>query len=441
MMNTIKSLILDFKIFYRECRAEDFGFYMVAAYIIFSYLRPQVIFPALDIIPWTQISIIAGLVFAATKRTLKFQLPHFAVLLFFCVILLSSYNSTYPEISFSKIDIVPIWLLEIIFFTSCINSIRKFRLITILFFLVLFKISFFGARTWIQRGFGFRDYGISGPSGYFHNSGELSLLMAMVAVMSLALLIGNKDTRKIFLLLPITAYMTVMAASSRGGQLALLAGSLLFFAAKGSLKLKYIMLAIALTFSAYTILPEEQKARFTSAGSDTTSQARLVYWSKGMEMLADYPALGVGYRCFSKYFNDYYSDDIPDEIALRNRREEAHNTFIQVSSEMGLLGLASYLWICLIVFKINKNSRKLIRKSSKAPKEIWLYQYSIGLDIAQIVFFIGASFMSVSLYPYNYFMIMFSLSINNIIKQTIVNQEKTGSVNSEFLGEEGNARG
>lgn len=418
----MKNLYLDFKLFFLECRAEDFGFYMVSAYIIFSYLRPQAIFPELEVLPWTQISIILGLLFALQKRKLKFQLPHFVVLLFCTACLLSSYTSKYPEISFAKLSIIFVWLLEILFFTSCINTVKQFRLISILFFLVLFKISFFGARAWAQRGFGFRDFGISGPSGYFSNSGELSLLMAMMCIMSVALLYNNKDTRKIYFFLPITAFMTVMAASSRGGQLALLVGSFLFLVIKGNLKIRYIFLAITLVISAYALLPEEQKARFTSAGSDSTSQARLLYWSKGLEIYKEYPVLGVGYQCFAIYFHEHYASELAEKTTISKKREVAHNTFVQVASEMGTIGLITYLWVCFIVFKLNKSTRHLLKKSNFPDDRDWIYQFSIGLDISQIVFFIGASFMTVTLYPYNYFMIMFALAMNNSVRNEMGNR-------------------
>lgn len=428
LSNMMKKLYLDFKLFYRQCRAEDFGFYMAAAYIIFSYLRPQSIFPALDIIPWTQICILLGLMYAITKQALNIQKPHIIVLFFCIVCLLSSYYSQYPEISFKNIDVVFKWLVEIIFFTSCIRSISQFRLITILFFLVLFKISFFGARTWVQRGFGFRDFGISGPSGYFENSGELSILMAMFAIMSLAVLFRNPASRRIFFLLPLTAYMTVLAASSRGGQLALLVGSFIFFIAKGKLSIKYLLLAVVIGLTGYSLLPQEQKERFTSAGEDATSQSRLLYWSKGIEMVKDYPILGVGYQSFPTYFHTHYADEISEDTTWIRRREVSHNTYIQVSSEMGLLGLWSYLWMCLIVFKLNRGTRTMLRRSASANDHDWIYQYSIGLDIAQVVFLIGAFFISAALYPYTYFMIMFSLSMNNVVKRELDSAEDNVSV-------------
>lgn len=388
---------------------------MAAAYIVFSYLRPQSIFPVLDILPWTQLSILAGLFYAVMKRNLTIQLPHLAVFGFCLACLLSAYYSQYPDISFSKLDLVFIWLVELVFFTSCVNSINKLRLIVILFFLVLFKISFFGARTWAQRGFGFADYGISGPSGYFENSGELSLLMAMLGMMSMALLFQNSNMRKLYWALPITAFMTVIAASSRGSQLALLIGVMIFFAVKGKFSFKSISLTLVICCAGYMLLPAEQKARFTSAGEDSTSQARLIYWEKGFDMALDHPLLGVGYKCFPKYFHDHYSHQMPVEGNWGQRREVSHNSFIEVSSQMGFVGLGFYLWMCMIVFKINKKTRRLLRKHSAEKKLNWLYQFSIGLDVAQVVFLIGSFFMSVALYPYIFFMLMFSQSMYNAI--------------------------
>lgn len=418
----MKNLYSEFKQYYKDCQAEDLGFYMVAGYIVFSYLRPHMLFPLLDIIPWTQLFIIGGLVYAVSKGNLRFQLPHFTILLFSIVCLLSAYNSQYPAISFRNVDIPFIWLLEALCFTCCINSTRKLKLIVILFFLMLFKISFFGARTWVQRGFGFQDYGISGPSGFFQNSGELSLLMAMITIMSVSVMIGSEHPRKIYYALPITAIMTVLAASSRASQLALLAAAFIFFLIKGKLNLKYLLMAITVIYGGYTLLPDEQKARFTSAGEDSTSQSRLLYWEKGVDMVKDHPWLGVGFQAFPMYFHAHYADEIPEGSNFGQKREVAHNTLIEVSSEAGIFGLLSYLWMYFIVFKLNGNSRKLLRVSSLVPSQQWLYQFSIGLDIAQIAFIIGAFFMSVALYPYTYFMIMFSLSLNNAVQAEVAAQ-------------------
>lgn len=415
-----KTLKTDFLNFYKECRAQDFGFYCVAAYLIFSYVRPQEIFPALNILPWTQLCIMCGLVFAIVKGTFKIGFAHVLVFIYFLVCMASAYFSVYPEFSFrGGWDIVLIWMLEMIFITSCINNLTKFRLMLIIFFLALFKISFYGAREWIRRGFGFRDYGISGPSGFFNNSGELSLMMAMLAVMSFAFICENKEARKMYYLLPITALMTVIAASSRGAQLALVVGALIYFLSKGRLNIKYLCYGALIAWLGYMALPEKQKERFSSSGDDTTSRARLMYWSSGIDMVKEYPFLGIGFRAFPEYFHNHYAPYAPDDMRrIANKREVAHNTLIEVSSENGLIGLTIYLWMYFYVFSLNRASKRLVEKLGRPEFNVWA-NTAFGFNIANIVFFIGAFFMSVSLYPYIYFMLAFSFALKYSLQKEL----------------------
>jgi len=414
-----KTLRSDFVTFYKECRAQDFGFYCVAAYLVFSYVRPQEIFPSINILPWTQLCIVGGLLFAIIKGTSKIGFAHVLVFIYFLVCLASAYSSSYPEISLLGWDMVLIWLVEMIFIASCVNNLTKFRLMLIIFFLALFKISFFGAREWVKRGFGFRDYGIAGPSGFFQNSGELSLLMAMLAVMSFAFICENKDSRKIYYWLPITALMTVIAASSRGSQLALAVGAVLYFLIKGRLNLKYIFYGVLIAWLGYWALPEEQKERFSSSGEDNTSRARLMYWKSGIEMVKEHPYLGVGFRAFPEYFQDHFAPYVPEDMGrVARKREVAHNTLIEVSSENGLIGLAVYLWMYLYIFTLNRVSQNIVEKLARPEYEVWRHT-AFGFSMANIVFFIGAFFMSVSLYPYIYFMLAFSFALKTSLQKEL----------------------
>jgi putative inorganic carbon (HCO3(-)) transporter len=405
-------ILTDFKNFYSRCKAQDFGFYMAAGYLIFSYLRPQVIYPVLDILPWTQLCIIFGLIFCVIKSQLKFQAPHLALIIFSLICLASAYNSYYPDYSLSKVDTIFIWTVEVLFFTNCIRSTIQFRLITIIFFLILFKISLFGARTWVERGFGFRDYGIAGPPGFFANSGELSLLIAMLTVMSITFYIAHKPIRKIYYLLPITCVMTVLAASSRGGQISLLIGILLISLIVGKVKIKNLLIMVLVGGLSFSLIPEKQKERLESSGDDKTSQSRLIYWGAGLEMIQEHPWLGVGFYSFPSYFYDHYSDDLLEPSEWGHRKEAAHNSLIEVASSTGYLGLSCFIWLYWIIFSLNRKTRKILKTSTHESKA-WMHTYSIGLDISMVVFFTGSFFMSVAFYPYIYFMLMFSLSMNN----------------------------
>ena len=336
------------------------------------------------------------------------------LLLVFCIVIVAScYNSQYPDLSFSKLDIPFILLAEILFFTNCISNVRQFKLITIVFFLILFKMAFFGARTWVSRGFGFTDWGIAGPAGFFANSGEFSLLMAMIAVMSLAFFSGRKLSNKLYYCLPLFAVMSVLAASSRGGQLALLTGVIVLGFGIGKLKIKNILWLLMFGYIAIAVLPDKQKDRFASMGSDNTSTSRLLYWEKGLDMLNNYPVFGVGFYAFSAYFSDHYSHLKEDDSYIGKRAEEAHNSFIEVGSGLGYTGLACYVLMLLMCHSQNSSVRKIM--AGRSGEQQWLYSYSIGLDAALVADVVGSFFMSVAFYTYLYLLMMFSqINLNGV---------------------------
>ena len=398
----------------RLCKEQDFAFYTAFAYIIFTYLRPQAIYPWFDILPWTQLSIVAGLVYLALNGRIRVQFTHVLLALYCGVITLSAYQSYYQDYSLSKLHIPLIWAVEVIFFTSAIRGQLQYRLITIAIFLVLFKISFFGARTWFGRGFGFSDFGISGPPGYFTNSGELSLLMAMLAVVSVGYFRAIKPSTRWYYALPITAVMTVLAASSRGGQLALaIALSLLLFK-YAKLNFRYLFLFGLLGFLGYSLVPEEQMERFYAMGSDNTSQSRLLYWEKGIEMTNENPWLGVGHNAFARYFKDRYKHLQSSDQFLQRRSEVAHNSLVQIGSTTGYIGLSLYLALHLHCLMLNRKTRKHIaRLGKKAGDKQWMESYATGLDYTLLCFFIGALFMSVAFYPYIYLMLMLCQCLHN----------------------------
>ena len=411
----MKLLLSDIKRLIKAIKCQDFGFLMAIFYIIFSYLRPQAIYPSLDIVPWTQISIILGLTFSSLKHGLRLQYSHFLLLLFAFICLLSATNSYYPSLSFKYIDTPFIWFLEVLFFTNCVRTLEQVRIVTIIFFLVLFKISFFGARTWVERGFGFRDFGISGPTGFFENSGELSLLMAMLVILSISFMFNIPKIRKIYYLLPVTATMTVMAASSRGGQLALLLGYIILFMKLGKFKISSLFYLILICTILFMLIPEKQKQRFESSGEDKTSQLRLIYWKAGLEMMSDNPITGVGYYSFPSYFHDHYVYRLPEQMIKWDVREVAHNTLIQLGSTLGYPGLLSYLLLYMIIFRLNRSTQKLAHLAGDDRTLAWVSTFSLGLNISLLVFFVGSFFMSVAYYPYTFFLIMLSQSLHNAV--------------------------
>jgi len=92
------------------------------------------------------------------------------------------------------------------------------------------------------------------------------------------------------------------------------------------------------------VLPAAVSARigtvWSSSGLDSSSVTRLDLWSSALHMFVHQPVLGVGYLHFSAqlpaYFQNTNSSDIP--ISGFSGFVYAHNTFLTVLSQTGLIG-------------------------------------------------------------------------------------------------------
>lgn len=408
----------DLKSFIDGFKVQDFGFYMATLYLTFEYFRPHAIYPSLDIIPWTKISILLGLFYVLIKGNIRIQITHFFLILFLIVAYISCFLSYDRDSSLKMINVLVSWVVVVIFFSNSVKNLFQYKLLIIILFIFFFKLSLFGAKTWALRGFSFTGWGIAGPSGFFQNSGELSLLMVIFFALSYGFISGHKNASKLYYLAPITAAMTVLAASSRGSQLALAAVVVLLLIRIGKLRLKTIAIILFIAWTGITLLPDEQKTRFSTMGDDGTSESRLVYWKKGREMMEDYPWFGVGYYAFTSYFSDNYAPFIEFEN-FSYRKEVAHNSYIQVGSEMGFTGLSIYLVLLFLCFRLN-NKTKLLAYSNKDNKTLsWIPRYCIGSNMALLGYLIGSTFMSVAFYPYIYLFLMLNQSLYNVTKRSV----------------------
>lgn len=428
-------VIKDAKLYVNRIKGQDFGFYAAAAYLTFEFLRPHVIYPFFDVIPWARISILLGFFYVLLKGNLRIQTIHVLLLAFLGSVYISSVLSYVPNTSFNMIDTMISWVVVVMFFSNAIRTLEQYKLLIILFFLYIFKISFFGARTWAGRGFAFTDWGISGPQGFFQNSGELSLLMVVFAAMSFGYIIGHKDKglSKLYYLVPITAAMTVLGASSRGSQLALALMVILYAVRMGKLSLKNVALVAVVGWIGFTLLPDEQKERFSTMGEDGTSESRLVYWEKGLEMMSNNPWFGIGHYAFPSYFEDRYAHSVEFE-QFTYRREVAHNTFIQVGSEQGYVGLSIYLLLVWMCFRLTKKTRQLIKGKEGNEHFSWIPNYTIGVDMAMVGYLIGSFFMSVAFYPYLYVFLMFNQALYNTTKKRLAQTEGQPSTARAYDG-------
>lgn len=396
--------------FIAALKGQDALFYLGCFYVILHYLRPTYIYPQLDFLPWMRLTILAGLVAMVATNRFKLVWNHVLVFFFLLFAWLASVYSMYPQTS-AEGTMPLLFLLEVLFLSSCVKNVQQFKVLMIIFFLSIFKMSSFGARVWASRGFGFADWGIAGPPGFFNNSGEFSLLMAVAFALAVPLIVALKPKTIVYWALPVTAAMTVLGANSRGSQLALVIGCVYLLLVYRKVRIKNIIAAIILASVVWFILPEEQKERIYGAGEDGTSNARIVYWEAGIDMALENPWFGVGYRAFPEHFDIYYRG--LDSRLTITRLEVAHNSLVEVASTLGLPALFFYLLMHLALMKKTKPSGRL----PETDQDVVVHM-SRALSAATIVYFVGAFFMSIAFYPYIYFLLSLKIMLNNVAHQS-----------------------
>ena len=395
---------------WRHFKAESFAFWAICGYLFLEYVRPQSIYPAIDILPWTQLALIGALFAGIFDKSVKWvESPvNFWIVVFLTIILISSIFSYWPSISFKNLENLYIWVIIYFLIVNIVNTERRFYIFICIFFLASFKLSLSLSITWANRGFSFTDWGLRGPPGFFQNSGELSIQMLVFWPLAWAFAVYSKPyigkfKYYVLLMMPVTAIMVILGASSRGAQLALIA-QLIAFNYKSFFKPKVLCVCVILFSILWFFLPEEQKDRFQSIGDDRTSQQRILYWENGVEMINDHPFLGVGFFNYVPYYEIAYRKDM-----LYKSAELPHNIFIQVGTDAGYIGISIFLILLAYAFL---KSRETVR--SLRQRDSLFYIFPVGLNVSLLGFLIAGQFVTVAYYPFFWIHISLVVVVYNV---------------------------
>ena len=397
-MNTVVDNLLSLKVrdFSAAFRAESAALWFLCFYIFLEYIRPQGMYPVLDFLPWGQLSVIlcVASVFVTNSKANGFSAMDKLFLIMSILVILSAVFAWSPAASFKYWSTYTSWILMYFCIVSILTTPNRLLLFVIFFALINLKLSQHGSRTFMMRGFSFASYGLSGPPGWFHNSGEFAMQMVIIFSMCLPVIFAAKKHienifrwRLLLILFPGLAALTVIGSSSRGGQLALLVVIFIFFMKSKKFFRNILILSIALA-AGYYFLPEEQLQRFNTAGDDKTSQLRLVHWQHARETIAEQP-LGIGYKNWIPY---YIAHIDPYEV------EQIHNTVLQAYVELGVPGGSLFLLMLVVTLRMNAKTKKEMANIEGIEAES-IAAIAYGINLGLIATFVAAFFMSVLYYP------------------------------------------
>ncbi|MDP9341261.1 MAG: O-antigen ligase family protein [Actinomycetota bacterium] len=124
-------------------------------------------------------------------------------------------------------------------------------------------------------------------------------------------------------------------------------------------------------------LPSFQSEFSSSSGNDSTAIVRLQYWKAGYEMWLDHPIDGVGIGQYNYELPNY----APFTLSPKDLDNGAHNIYVAVLAETGLVGLLLYLWLVVASYSAVRRAHLSYDAESREIARTW--------QIALIVLLLG----------------------------------------------------
>ena len=355
----------------------DWAYLGLLTFTALLYFRPQDEIPPLAFLPLAEItalSALAAMVFGRINKGLTFTkvTPELVgVVGLAAVILLTVPFSIWPGGAVATFT--DLYIKVLLIFMLMLNTLTSPARVRQFTWLIVIATSYIAFRAVFDyaRGFNLIENGrVQGAvGGMFQNPNDLAL--NMVSVLPLSVLLAMRAVRPFSRLVAIGGGFlmigAVIASQSRSGFLGL-AAMFLFLAWQVGRKRPSFIAALAVAVViVLPLTPSSYWARMSSitdeSRDDTGSrEARRILLREGWQAFLDHPLTGVGAGLFKAY----------NPGGRTESWRETHNVVLQVASELGIFGLAAFMFLVYRAAMAGREARKLLpRALGLQPKSRW----------------------------------------------------------------------
>ncbi len=252
---------------------------------------------------------------------------------------------------------------------------------------------------------GTRVEGIVG--GIFGNPNDLATAFDLLLPLAAALALTARGIERI-IYLAATAIITfgVIITFSRGGFLGLVAmGGVLLWKVGRRNRLATVFVALMAAGVFISVIPNGYSDRILTifqTDKDTTNSAqeRTELLKRAFEVAGNNLIIGVGIGNYPFY-------------SLRQRM--AHNSYLEIWAELGLIGLVAYLIMLFAPMRALKRVAR-DRARSRAPDARELYLLTVGVQAAMVAYLVCSFFGSVQYQWFVYYIIAYSVAIRRLAR-------------------------
>jgi len=407
------------------------GFYLVLAYLLFEFGRPQELIPGARLIPFgTGISllilfkvIMSGKLDFSRLQT-KLWIPLLMVMAIHVPI---AVNNFWALITLKDMVLLFCVYLGI---TTFVNSLEK--MMTLM-------------KTWLGIHSFLAVMGVAkggvGIGAWMGDENDFYMVMNMAAPFAYFLLFSATEVARKMRYLGFLGLfiLAAMATLSRGGFIGL-ASVAVYCWYRSPKKLNALIVGIVVVLFMLVLAPKAYWDEIASSTSEETMSeegtggSRLYAWGIGMEMFLSNPIIGVGQSNFPWTIGEYEAGRTFHTRSFAGR--EAHSAWVTLISELGLVGIITIGGMIVLCFRDMRWVRKkfapveLNRKfgqEMRAGEDIRMY-LARAMEGSLIGFMVSGVFISILWYPSLWIMMAFVVALRNISE---IESEETLSTSTQ----------
>ena len=331
--------------------------------------------------------------------------------IFFCWMLLSVLWTMYPKIGVVRVRTISQLMLAMFIGITLIDKPRKYSWVVIV---VIITGTLIGLRSFYMSLFTTeRTVGIE---GFDQNEFAAMLIIPLMVAFSLYNFHKNKPFQALLLFVMFACFLGALSTVSRGFVVSVATAFATLLILEPNKKKMIAVLVIAfLVSSPYFLKRYGDRVGSMEFEITKTYEApigRLGIWYIGVEIFKNYPIWGVGVGGFPVAFNEEIVKD-PARIKFWKYGRAAHNDYLQILCELGIIGFILWMFFIVEVFRMAFRTKVILERLN----ETYLVAINRGLIAALVGLMVASMFLGLYSSKYMWMLFMLFLFLGYIAKR------------------------
>jgi probable O-glycosylation ligase (exosortase A-associated) len=267
----------------------------------------------------------------------------------------------------------------------------------LLTWVIVVSMGFFGVKGGMFSIFTGGAYRVYGPEGSFiedNNDLAFALVMVLPLMRYLQLESSRRVVRWALSLAMVLTALSVLSSYSRGAFLAAAAAACAFLIYSPH-RAKFALVLVVLVPALFAFMPEHWLARMQTIPTydeDPSALGRINAWWFAFNLALDRPMVGGGYSVFQRDLFPRYAPD-PEDF------HGPHSIYFEVLAEHGFIGLALFLVLGLLAFRMGL---WILRNTRDRPDLRWAKNLSAMLIVSLVGYAVGGAFLGRAYFDLTY---------------------------------------